>query len=136
MRSAGQGGARRDSAQSRESRGPALRRAGRTRGRPPSPTARGEGQHLGLGRASPLGGSGERRMCACTGKRCYFVCWLLGYGEAFIFSSLKYLPLCNLLGLHVGASRMKGHLDRSRSPDFYETGGLVGALARLCFSGV
>lgn len=51
-------------------------------------------------------------------KRCYFVCWLPGYGEAFIFSSLKYLPLCNLLGLQVGASRMKGHLDRSRSPVF------------------
>lgn len=65
-------------------------------------------------------------MCACTGKRCYFVCWLPGYGEAFIFSSLKYLPLCNLLGLQVGASRMKGHLDRSRWPVFMKLVDLLG----------
>lgn len=77
------------SARSRVSPRPALRRAGRTRGRPSSPRAGDEGQHLGLGRASPLGGSGERRMCACTGKRGYFVCRLPGYGGAFIFLSLK-----------------------------------------------
>lgn len=59
-------------------------------------------------------------------KRCYFVCWLPGYGEAFIFSSLKYLPLCNLLGLQVGASRMKGHLDRSRWPVFMKLVDLLG----------
>lgn len=116
----GQGGARRDgSARSRGSRGPATRRSGRTRGRPPSPRAGDEGQHLGLGRASPQGGSGEPRTRACTGKRCYFVCRLPGYGEAFIFPLfLQHLQLCNLLGLHVGASRMKAHLDRSRSPVF------------------
>lgn len=70
----------------------ALGRAGRARGRPPRPRAGREGQHLGLPVQRPPGDSGVRRMCAHTGKRRYFVCWLPGYGEALISPPLN---ICN-----------------------------------------
>lgn len=125
---------RRAAGQSRGSRGPALRRAGRTRGRPLTPRAGGEGQHLGLGRASPRGGSGEPRMGRLHGKAVLFC--LLGSQATEKRSLSPPWNLCSCVtcwGLHVGASRMKAHLDRSWSPVFPKLY-LSGALVRDCAS--
>lgn len=92
---------RRAAGQSRGSRGPALRRAGRTRGRPLTPRAGGEGR-----RAAPRPGARQppgRLWRAEDGapareSGAILFAWLPGYGEAFVVPSLESLQLCNLLG--------------------------------------
>lgn len=86
----GQGGARRDRAPGAGC--PRDRRSGERDapgGARRAPGQAAKGSTSAWGAPAPRGGSGERRMCACTGKRGYFVCWLPGYREAFSFPSPK-----------------------------------------------